>query len=145
MEENNNTQLLPLMNVAIVNLLRQIINPAKIESLANRLGFRFDVAEYLEYLMTQSPVQFTGILGEYTNAVLYWISNNFIEFTNASAETVTEKINRFLLYQPKVISFFGYSFALYTTPKQMRQYAIYGAIGLAVIFGLTKMKKKRNG
>jgi len=124
---------LPLMNVEVVKLLRSILAPEKIQKFANQLGFRFDVKEYIEYLLQgdNSPIDLSSLvpgIGEYLEQIKYWISQNYSFFMSGDINEITEEINRFLLYQPKIVSLFGYSFAIYTTPKQLREYALYAGI-----------------
>lgn len=131
-------ELLPngLVNVEIVRLLRQILNPNNLQQLLDKTGFYVDIVPLLEMKLKQ---QFPS---NDTKGLFMWIKNNPIEFFQGDLETVTRKINNYLVLDPYIIELLGFSIPVYTDPYHLRIYALTGA-GLIVGYKLLFSKKNK--
>jgi hypothetical protein len=130
--------LLPngLVNVQIVIFLRKILNPANVQALLDRTGFYVDVMPLLESKLKQT------FPNNETRGLITWIKNNPIEFFNGNAEDVTRKINNYLVLDPYILEFLGFSIPIYTDPYHLRMYAFSG-VGLIVGYNLLYNKKRK--
>jgi len=122
-----------LVNVQVVLFLRQVLNLNGAERTLTRWGFPVNVKAYAEQqLQEQFPNQ-------NSDGIMYWVANNYNYFLNGDPVDVTESINNYLLFDPKIISIFGYSIPIYSDPAHLRQYALYAG-GAIVLYLMMRIK-----
>ncbi len=124
-----------LVNVEVVRWIQNFIKSNSLEKYFRDAGFPVDVNAFIEkQLQTTFPEQ-------NSSGIMYWIANNYSYFITGDPVAVTESINNFLLFDPKIISVFGYSIPIYSDPAHLRTYALYA--GGAVILFLLLRKRNR--
>lgn len=124
-----------LVNVELVKFLRRLFNPAGLQRTLNEAGFPLDLQAYIEVQLKQS------FPGSNVPGIMKYIQTNFSYFMTGDPVAVTKSINDYLLLDPYVIDFFGYPIFIYTDPKHLRDYALYGA-GAFLIYKLLFKKRK---
>ena len=120
-----------LVNVEIVKFLQRILNINSVQGWLNRAGFPVDAQAYIEQQLQQMYPE------QNSKGIMSFIASNYVWFINTDAETVTKKLNDYLLLDPKVISVFGYPITIYSDPAHLRTYAIY-LVGAIVLYKMVK-------
>jgi hypothetical protein len=125
-----------LVNEIVVKWLRDIVKfVLGAGNVLDRWGFPVDAQAYIEMQLQKTYPD------QNSDGLLYWIANNYSYFLTGDIHEVTKSINNFLLFDPKIISIFGYSIAIYSDPAHMRKYALYGA-GAIVLYMMYRRKRK---
>jgi len=125
-----------LVSVEMVKFLRRLFNPNGLQRYLDKAGFPFDLQAYVEVQLKKMYPNSN------TTGIMKYIQSNWVYFNTADPVEVTKSINNFLLLDPYVIDFFGFPIFIYTDPKHLREYFLYG-LGGFVLYKLLFGKKRK--